>query len=166
MDIAHEVNWARKLPKEEAGFLEKNSTRMWRQRAQGWLAVISSLENLFIPSQFHLLIPFLFPCDSPYTVGPHLPPSHPDKHQCVISNTIPLHTPFVSLRLTRRVLQLEHVLEGVVSKVDAMGSKLKMPESKEDLAPSPGMVSTLPRAGSSEFFTDGIHLISQLEKTF
>ncbi|MEJ1276345.1 polycystic kidney disease 2-like 1 [Cricetulus griseus] len=45
--------------------------------------------------------------------------------------------------LTRRVLQLEHVLEGVVSKVDAMGSKLKMPESKEDLAPSPGMVKSM-----------------------
>ncbi|XP_037353078.1 polycystic kidney disease 2-like 1 protein [Talpa occidentalis] len=42
-------------------------------------------------------------------------------------------------KLTRRVLQLESVLEGVVSQVDAVGSKLKMLERKGQLAPSPGM---------------------------
>ncbi|KAK2098820.1 Polycystic kidney disease 2-like 1 protein [Saguinus oedipus] len=41
--------------------------------------------------------------------------------------------------LTRRVLQLETVLEGVVSQVDAVGSKLKMLERKGWLAPSPGV---------------------------
>ncbi|CAH6952351.1 Pkd2l1 [Phodopus roborovskii] len=41
--------------------------------------------------------------------------------------------------LTKRVLQLESVLEGVVSQVDAVGSKLKMLERRGDLAPSPGM---------------------------
>ncbi|KAF5911302.1 hypothetical protein HPG69_019670 [Diceros bicornis minor] len=41
--------------------------------------------------------------------------------------------------LTRRVLQLETILEGVVSQVDAVGSKLKMLEKKGQLAPSPGM---------------------------
>ncbi|XP_051002583.1 polycystic kidney disease 2-like 1 protein [Acomys russatus] len=46
-------------------------------------------------------------------------------------------------RLTRRVLQLESVLEGVVSQVDAVGSKLKMLERKEALPPSPGRVSAL-----------------------
>uniref|UniRef100_F1S8V0 Polycystin-2-like protein 1 n=1 Tax=Sus scrofa TaxID=9823 RepID=F1S8V0_PIG len=43
--------------------------------------------------------------------------------------------------LTRRVLQLETVLEGVMSQVDAVGSKLKMLERRGQLAPSPGMVS-------------------------
>uniref|UniRef100_A0A8D0XYL2 Polycystin-2-like protein 1 n=1 Tax=Sus scrofa TaxID=9823 RepID=A0A8D0XYL2_PIG len=41
--------------------------------------------------------------------------------------------------LTRRVLQLETVLEGVMSQVDAVGSKLKMLERRGQLAPSPGM---------------------------
>ncbi|NP_001402765.1 polycystic kidney disease 2-like 1 protein isoform 1 [Rattus norvegicus] len=41
--------------------------------------------------------------------------------------------------LTRRVLQLQRVLEGVVSQVDALSSKLKMLERKGELAPSPGM---------------------------
>ncbi|KAL4699057.1 hypothetical protein H8959_011714 [Pygathrix nigripes] len=41
--------------------------------------------------------------------------------------------------LTRRVLQLETVLEGVVSQVDAVGSKLKMLETKGWLVPSPGV---------------------------
>ncbi|XP_032986634.1 polycystic kidney disease 2-like 1 protein isoform X2 [Rhinolophus ferrumequinum] len=41
--------------------------------------------------------------------------------------------------LTKRVLQLETVLEGVMSQVDAVGSKLKMLERKGRLAPSPGM---------------------------
>lgn len=41
--------------------------------------------------------------------------------------------------LTRRVLQLQCVLEGVVSQIDAVGSKLKMLERKGELAPSPGM---------------------------
>ncbi|KAK7810931.1 hypothetical protein U0070_013585 [Myodes glareolus] len=41
--------------------------------------------------------------------------------------------------LTKRVLQLESILEGIVPQVDAVGSKLKMLESKGDLAPSPGM---------------------------
>ncbi|XP_072595869.1 polycystin-2-like protein 1 isoform X3 [Vulpes vulpes] len=41
--------------------------------------------------------------------------------------------------LTRRVLQLETVLEGVMSQVDAVGSKLEMLERKEQLASSPGM---------------------------
>ncbi|XP_008704263.1 polycystic kidney disease 2-like 1 protein isoform X1 [Ursus maritimus] len=41
--------------------------------------------------------------------------------------------------LTRRVLQLETVLEGVMSQVDAVGSKLKMLERKGQLASSPGM---------------------------
>ncbi|XP_008568826.1 PREDICTED: polycystic kidney disease 2-like 1 protein isoform X2 [Galeopterus variegatus] len=41
--------------------------------------------------------------------------------------------------LTRRVLQLETVLEGVVSQVDAVGSKLKMLERKGQLAPSSSM---------------------------
>ncbi|KAL0616351.1 Polycystic kidney disease 2-like 1 protein [Plecturocebus cupreus] len=41
--------------------------------------------------------------------------------------------------LTRRVLQLETVLEGVVSQVDDVGSKLKMLERKGWLAPSPGV---------------------------
>ncbi|XP_074195299.1 polycystin-2-like protein 1 isoform X2 [Rhinolophus sinicus] len=41
--------------------------------------------------------------------------------------------------LTKRVLQLETVLEGVMSQVDAVGSKLKMLERKGQLAPSPGM---------------------------
>uniref|UniRef100_Q9P0L9-4 Isoform 4 of Polycystin-2-like protein 1 n=1 Tax=Homo sapiens TaxID=9606 RepID=Q9P0L9-4 len=41
--------------------------------------------------------------------------------------------------LTRRVLQLETVLEGVVSQIDAVGSKLKMLERKGWLAPSPGV---------------------------
>ncbi|KAM5244290.1 LOW QUALITY PROTEIN: polycystin-2-like protein 1 [Hipposideros larvatus] len=40
--------------------------------------------------------------------------------------------------LTMRVLQLETALEGVVSQVDAVGSKLKMLEGKGQLAPSPG----------------------------
>nr|XP_034376223.1 polycystic kidney disease 2-like 1 protein [Arvicanthis niloticus] len=39
--------------------------------------------------------------------------------------------------LTRRVLQLQRVLEGVVSQVEAVGSKLKMLERKGELAPSP-----------------------------
>ncbi|XP_053524634.1 polycystic kidney disease 2-like 1 protein [Artibeus jamaicensis] len=38
--------------------------------------------------------------------------------------------------LTRRVLQLETVLEGVMAQVDAVGSKLKMLERKGQLAPS------------------------------
>ncbi|KAM5322233.1 polycystin-2-like protein 1 isoform 2-T3 [Glossophaga mutica] len=42
--------------------------------------------------------------------------------------------------LTRRVLQLETVLEGVMAQVDAVGSKLKMLERKGQLAPSPGRV--------------------------
>ncbi|KAF3827839.1 hypothetical protein GH733_001074 [Mirounga leonina] len=41
--------------------------------------------------------------------------------------------------LTRRVLQLEIVLEGVMSQVDAVGSKLKMLERKGQLASSPGL---------------------------
>ncbi|XP_007938223.1 LOW QUALITY PROTEIN: polycystic kidney disease 2-like 1 protein [Orycteropus afer afer] len=41
--------------------------------------------------------------------------------------------------LTRKVLQLETVLEGVVSQVDAVGSKLKMLEKKGQLALSPGL---------------------------
>ncbi|XP_004580300.2 polycystin-2-like protein 1 [Ochotona princeps] len=41
--------------------------------------------------------------------------------------------------LTRRVLELETVLEGVVSQVNAVGSKLKLLEGKGQLAPSPGM---------------------------
>ncbi|MBW00747.1 Polycystic kidney disease 2-like 1 protein, partial [Eschrichtius robustus] len=41
--------------------------------------------------------------------------------------------------LTRRVLQLETVLEGVMTQVDAVGSKLTMLEKKGQLAPSPGM---------------------------
>ncbi|XP_070288616.1 polycystin-2-like protein 1 isoform X4 [Myotis yumanensis] len=41
--------------------------------------------------------------------------------------------------LTRRVLQLESVLEGVLAQVDAVGSKLSMLERKGQLAPSPGM---------------------------
>ncbi|MBZ3874533.1 Polycystic kidney disease 2-like 1 protein [Sciurus carolinensis] len=49
--------------------------------------------------------------------------------------------------LTRRVLQLETVLEGVVSQVDAMGSKLKMLEKKGWLTPSPVVVSE-PSSGS------------------
>ncbi|XP_047559514.1 polycystic kidney disease 2-like 1 protein isoform X5 [Lutra lutra] len=40
--------------------------------------------------------------------------------------------------LTRRVLQLETVLEGVMCQVDAVGSKLKMLERKGQLASSPG----------------------------
>ncbi|XP_055976824.1 polycystin-2-like protein 1 [Sorex fumeus] len=40
-------------------------------------------------------------------------------------------------RLTRRVLQLETLLEGVVSQVDAVGSRLKVLESQGQLAPSP-----------------------------
>ncbi|GAB1302455.1 Polycystic kidney disease 2-like 1 protein [Apodemus speciosus] len=44
--------------------------------------------------------------------------------------------------LTRRVLQLQRVLEGVVSQVDAVGSKLKMLERKGELAPSPGMANS------------------------
>uniref|UniRef100_A0A8C8ZND3 Polycystin-2-like protein 1 n=1 Tax=Prolemur simus TaxID=1328070 RepID=A0A8C8ZND3_PROSS len=43
--------------------------------------------------------------------------------------------------LTRRVLQLETVLEGLVSRVDAVGSKLNMLERKGWLVPYPGMVS-------------------------
>lgn len=38
-------------------------------------------------------------------------------------------------------MQLETVLEGVMSQVDAVGSKLKMLERRGQLAPSPGMVS-------------------------
>ncbi|KAM9618017.1 polycystin-2-like protein 1 [Trichechus inunguis] len=41
--------------------------------------------------------------------------------------------------LTRRVLQLETVLEGVVSRVESVGSKLKMLERKGHLALSPGL---------------------------
>ncbi|XP_023598983.1 polycystic kidney disease 2-like 1 protein isoform X4 [Myotis lucifugus] len=41
--------------------------------------------------------------------------------------------------LTRRVLQLESVLEGVLAQVNAVGSKLSMLERKGQLAPSPGM---------------------------
>ncbi|XP_048663097.1 polycystic kidney disease 2-like 1 protein isoform X2 [Marmota marmota marmota] len=41
--------------------------------------------------------------------------------------------------LTRRVLQLETVLEGVVSQVDSVGSKLKMLERKGWLTPSPAV---------------------------
>uniref|UniRef100_A0A8C8ZI54 Polycystin 2 like 1, transient receptor potential cation channel n=1 Tax=Prolemur simus TaxID=1328070 RepID=A0A8C8ZI54_PROSS len=41
--------------------------------------------------------------------------------------------------LTRRVLQLETVLEGLVSRVDAVGSKLNMLERKGWLVPYPGM---------------------------
>ncbi|KAM4852733.1 polycystin-2-like protein 1 [Thomomys bottae] len=41
--------------------------------------------------------------------------------------------------LTRRVLQLEAVLEGVISQINAVGSKLKMLERKGQLASSPGM---------------------------
>ncbi|PNJ86951.1 PKD2L1 isoform 1 [Pongo abelii] len=41
--------------------------------------------------------------------------------------------------LTRRVMQLETVLEGVVSQIDAVSSKLKMLERKGWLAPSPGV---------------------------
>ncbi|CAK6436190.1 unnamed protein product [Pipistrellus nathusii] len=41
-------------------------------------------------------------------------------------------------RLTRRVLQLESVLEGVLAQVDVVGSKLRMLERKRQLAPSPG----------------------------
>ncbi|XP_062070203.1 polycystin-2-like protein 1 isoform X1 [Lepus europaeus] len=41
--------------------------------------------------------------------------------------------------LTRRVLQLETVLEGIVAQVDSVGSRLKMLERKGQLAPSPGM---------------------------
>ncbi|XP_060028247.1 polycystin-2-like protein 1 [Erinaceus europaeus] len=46
--------------------------------------------------------------------------------------------------LTKRVLQLETVLEGVVSQVDAVGSKLKILEEKRQLAPSLGMGDHLP----------------------
>ncbi|XP_031240865.1 polycystic kidney disease 2-like 1 protein [Mastomys coucha] len=45
--------------------------------------------------------------------------------------------------LTRRVLQLQHVLEGVVSQVDAVSSKLKMLDRKGELAPAAGLASTL-----------------------
>ncbi|XP_003787312.2 polycystic kidney disease 2-like 1 protein isoform X1 [Otolemur garnettii] len=41
--------------------------------------------------------------------------------------------------LTRRVLQLETVLEGLVSQVDSVGSKLTVLERKGWLTPSPGM---------------------------
>ncbi|TKC47877.1 hypothetical protein EI555_012917 [Monodon monoceros] len=41
--------------------------------------------------------------------------------------------------LTRRVVQLETVLEGVMTQIDAMGSKLPMLEKKGQLAPFPGM---------------------------
>ncbi|XP_023444742.1 polycystin-2-like protein 1 [Dasypus novemcinctus] len=41
--------------------------------------------------------------------------------------------------LTRRVLQLETVLEGVMCQVNAVGSKLKMLERKGQLAVSPGL---------------------------
>ncbi|XP_069913500.1 polycystin-2-like protein 1 isoform X1 [Oryctolagus cuniculus] len=41
--------------------------------------------------------------------------------------------------LTRRVLQLETVLEGIASQVDAVGTRLKMLERKGQLAPSPGV---------------------------
>lgn len=105
------------------------------------MAVTSCLEILSISSQFPFLVQaeFQFPCDSPYKVGPYF---HVDKLHCIISNTIHISASFVSLkyRLTKRVLQLESILEGIVSQVDAVGSKLKMLESKGDLAPSPGMV--------------------------
>ncbi|ELW49349.1 Polycystic kidney disease 2-like 1 protein [Tupaia chinensis] len=42
-------------------------------------------------------------------------------------------------RLTRRVLQLETVLEGVLSQVDTVGAKLKILERKGWLASSPGV---------------------------
>lgn len=47
---------------------------------------------------------------------------------------------------------METVLEGVMSQVDAVGSKLKMLERKGQLASSPGMVSG-PSPGSSWFPT-------------
>ncbi|XP_055447686.1 polycystic kidney disease 2-like 1 protein [Psammomys obesus] len=51
-------------------------------------------------------------------------------------------------RLTRRVLQLESILEGVVSQVDAVGSKLKMLERKEELNLIPKMFGRLGRLRS------------------
>lgn len=47
---------------------------------------------------------------------------------------------------------MEIVLEGVMSQVDAVGSKLKMLERKGQLASSPGLVSG-PSPGSSWFPT-------------
>ena len=82
-----------------------------------------------------------------------------------------IFAPLVSLkscRLTRRVLQLETVLEGVMSQVDAVGSKLEMLERKEQLASSPGMVSG-PSLESSWFPTfEPYHLFYSVSggKTF
>uniref|UniRef100_A0A8C4PKZ8 Polycystin-2-like protein 1 n=1 Tax=Equus asinus asinus TaxID=83772 RepID=A0A8C4PKZ8_EQUAS len=64
--------------------------------------------------------------------------------------------------LARRVLQLETALEGVVSQVDAVSSKLKMLERKGQVAPSSSMV-TSPSPGSSWFPTAELyHLFPSL----
>ena len=89
-------------------------------------------------------------------------PSSPDTHFCSFGLSQILH------RLTRRVLQLETVLEGVMTQVDAMRSKLTMVERKGWLAPLPGAVSG-PSPGSSWLPTaDLYHLFYSVDggKTF
>lgn len=108
----------------------------------------------------------------PCKLEPCLPPSHLDKHHGTVSNTILLCTPRhhfsflglsqILLRLTRRVLQLQCVLEGVVSQIDAVGSKLKMLERKGELAPSPGMVSALQLGPLSSLLLESILFSRQL----
>lgn len=90
---------------------------------------------LILPAPLGLML--LAPIQAPPVLYP-LPlesPSSPDTHFCSFGLSQILH------RLTRRVLQLETVLEGVMTQVDAMSSKLTMVERKGWLAPPPGAVS-------------------------
>lgn len=140
--------------------------------------------TVFMPSYLELLsTTFQFPVlpqgkplspfNSPDKAGPYLPCSHPDTYSSVppsLESPSPPHTYFCSLglsqilhRLTRRVVQLETVLEGVMTQMDAMGSKLPMLEKKGQLAPFPGMVSDLspgssrlPQLNSTSFSTQWV----------
>lgn len=124
--------------------------------AQGWLAVTSSFESLsIIPNPLcwssgsfcspvilsvSLSLSFLVPIRTNVIVLSLIqyPCAHPDDHFCFLGLSQ------ILLRLARRVVKLQHVLEGVVSQVDAVGSKLKMLERKGGLAPPhPGVVSAL-----------------------
>lgn len=123
--------------------------------AQGGLAVTSSFESLsIIPNSLcwfsgsfcspvilfaSLSLSFLVPIQTNTIVLSLI--QHPCAHPDTISASFDLSQTL--LRLARRVLQLQRVLEGVVLQVDAVGSKLKMLERKGELAPTPGTASAL-----------------------
>lgn len=147
MDIAYQVNRAQKLPEEEAGFLKKNSTRMWRQgpRAE-WLRHLVLRLFQFLPIPFpspgRILVPLWVSLQGWDLSSSFLCRQAPFYYLWYNTYFGFLCVSQILHRLTKRVLQLESILEGIVSQVDVVGSKLKMLESKGDLAPSPGMVSS------------------------